>query len=372
MHRRVDAAVIGGGPAGSVAAITLAEAGLTTVVVNASHQHATFRIGEVLPPEVTPVLIDLGVWKEFANLSPLPSPGRTFVWGSNKLRENDFIFGLCGNGWHIDRAHFDQMLLNAAQRAGAELIASTRALRCHYDTFSDEWIIESRSGERPFPLKTKYLVSATGRSSPPSGAFPCSRTYYDRMIAITGILTSRSGNYDDQRLLVEAVEEGWWYSAPIPINRLVIAYLTDGDLLGPSPCDKPERWCSLLRRAPNTVERTHGYSLSSKIQIFSASSYFRGPVAGHMSLAVGDAAAACDPLSGQGILTSIIAGRSAAHAIASARNSRSDTAVRAYGESQQEVYARYLGERMVLYRLEGRWPESPFWARRHVVAQPLR
>src|SRR5262245_56820039 len=115
-----DVLIFGGGPAGAAAAITLARAGRSVVVIEKS-QYAQPRIGETLPPAARPLLEELAVWELFLAAGHLPSPGVLSVWGEEELYETHFIFNLYGNGWHLDPQRFDTMLAQAARRAGAHL-----------------------------------------------------------------------------------------------------------------------------------------------------------------------------------------------------------------------------------------------------------
>ena len=72
-------------------------------------------------------------------------------------------------------------------------------------------------------------------------------------------------------------------------------------------------------------------------------------------VATGDAAAAFDPLSSQGILTAVLMGREAATAL-------DDPA--GYEARYGEIVAHFEVERLATYRREERWPAAPFWARR--------
>ena len=110
--------MLGGGPAGAAAAITLARAGRSVVVIEKSHYEQP-RIGETLPPAARPLLARLAVWEPFLAAGHLPSPGVLSVWGDDELYENHFIFNPYGQGWHLDRQRFDRMLARAARHAGA-------------------------------------------------------------------------------------------------------------------------------------------------------------------------------------------------------------------------------------------------------------
>ena len=100
--RRVDVAVLGGGPSGTAAAITLVRAGYLVTVFERSSYEA-FRIGETFPPEVREPLIELGAWQEFLTQGYVESPGVAVAWGRAVLYDNDYILNAYGPGWHVDR-----------------------------------------------------------------------------------------------------------------------------------------------------------------------------------------------------------------------------------------------------------------------------
>jgi choline dehydrogenase-like flavoprotein len=102
----LDVAVIGGGPAGAAAAITMAREGLRVGVLDRAGRHLP-KVGETLPPRAASVLQDLGVWGRFRTDDHLPSYGNRSAWGTPQVQEYDFILDVHGRGWHLDRGRFD-------------------------------------------------------------------------------------------------------------------------------------------------------------------------------------------------------------------------------------------------------------------------
>ncbi|HYG83191.1 MAG TPA: FAD-dependent oxidoreductase, partial [Pyrinomonadaceae bacterium] len=86
-----DVAIVGGGPAGAAAALTLSRAGRRVLLVDAN-QPSAFKIGEALPPAARPLLSDLGLWDGIAADGHLPCYGNLSAWGAQRLDETAFIF----------------------------------------------------------------------------------------------------------------------------------------------------------------------------------------------------------------------------------------------------------------------------------------
>src|SRR4051812_18404995 len=105
MTTAYDVAVAGGGPAGSTVALCLARAGRRVALFEATDFDQD-RYGETLPPEINPLLRHLDLWDAFQALQPVPGPGVVSIWGDPLPTKLDFLRGVHGTGWHIDRARF--------------------------------------------------------------------------------------------------------------------------------------------------------------------------------------------------------------------------------------------------------------------------
>ena len=124
----------------------------------------------------------------------------------------------------------------------------------------------------------------------------------------SGALGAGSAADVDSTTLVEAVSDGWWYSLFLPDHRLVVAFMTDADLLDATGARRADGLRALLDRAPATAPECRRPTRPST---------GRGPrpdprtpvgwttVAGPDWLAVGDAAVAFDPLASYGIAAAL-------------------------------------------------------------------
>lgn len=367
MLAQSDVAIVGGGPAGTAAAIALAQAGRSVVVLERS-DYDCLRIGETLPPIAQLPLARLGAWERFVRGEHLPSPGTLSVWGQSVPDEAQFILSPYGDGWHLDRRRFDGMLADVAQAVGAQIQRGARVTAC-LPIRPSGWQIEYVTDGRRKLLRTRFLVDASGRAPSPARLPGTRRISYDRLVGISALFSARThGRKRDVRTLVEAVHDGWWYSAWLPSAQLVVCYMTDADLKPKGQERLSEHWHNRLAHAPHTRARLKGCALSTGMSIVAANTSRLSRVTGAHWLAVGDAATTYDPLSSLGIYTALASGWEAAQTIARCEGNDL-TALARYELWTQENFAEYLKMRAIHYGRELRWPASKFWQRRQPALQ---
>ena len=346
--------MVGGGPAGCAAAIVLAGGGAEVVVVERSAPDG-IRIGETLPPEVRFPLERIDMWDRFQVDGHIPSPGILAAWGGPEPYANDFLLNPYGCGWRVDRNRFDSMLAAGARDAGAAVLTGSKVERCTHAP-NGVWELAATCGDGPSTISADLVVDATGRTSTFGRALGARRVAHDRMVALVRVMTpAPSGTAFDRRALIEATPEGWWYSARLPGGELVLTFQTDA---GPG---LRARWSEWLAGAPETAALAQG-ATGGKVHVVSANSQRSEPAAGEGWLAVGDAAAAHDPLCGLGIHWALESGVAGAAAVGS------PSAIAAYALDMEQRFDRYLATRILYYRAENRWPDAPFWRRRHEAA----
>lgn len=361
MNELLDAAIIGGGPAGTSVAIALARSGRSVAVFERSHYDQA-RIGETLPAIARISLQSLGVWDRFLKDAHAPSHGTLSAWGQDDLYENNSIFDPYGHGWHLDRRRFDAMLAVTAEEQGARVWRGARVTAGIPD--SGGWKLDFLTDGEPGRVRAKFLVDATGRACAFARRQGANRIAHDRLVGMTGFLRARGSQSEtDNRTLVEATIDGWWYSAWLPGSQLVAAFMTDADLAPHGRVRAIEQWWRHLERAAHTQTRVHRCAPEPAFRIFSAQSYRLDRTIGDTWLAVGDAAAALDPLSSRGIYNGFQSGLRAAAAIHELLLG-DKTALEEYALAEVRSFEEYLKMRTVYYGREQRWPMSKFWRRR--------
>src|SRR5712664_3115390 len=122
-----DVAIAGGGPGGSATAISLLnQAPSLSVALIEATRYDSYRVGETLPPPTCAILEHLQVWDSFKSQRHQEAHGTSAAWGGALPHDNDFFYMPANIGWHLDRAAFDAMLADEAQRRGATLILDAR------------------------------------------------------------------------------------------------------------------------------------------------------------------------------------------------------------------------------------------------------
>ena len=333
-------------------------------------RYESTRIGETLPPEIKQPLIALGVWERFLADKHLESPGTVAAWGQAELYDNDFIVNPHGHGWHVDRRRFDLMLARAAEESGVEVLCGARRISI-VPSSPTAWHVGAVVDGQRLERRAALLVDATGRSASPARRLAGHRIVYDRLVGLVAFVPG-SNLPGDRRTLIEAVECGWWYSAPLPDGRQVGAFMTDADLLPAGQAGAvPPSGTTSLQQVHSHPGSHRSWCYRHRPASLTACSSRSPIVAADGWVAVGDAAAAFDPLSSQGVRWALESGLMAAEAIDGQLRGQPRCA-RSLCSPVESEFSQYLAMRADYYGRERRWPDSPFWRRRHAPARGLR
>lgn len=366
MVRDVEVAIAGGGAAGSACALVLARRGVRVLLIEPAP--GAPRAGEVLRPSARPALEALGLDPDLDMADHAPCTGIRSAWGVPALGATDFIRNPYGNGWCLDRARFDSMLRDRAAAAGARLLCGTGLRAATRDAAG--WRLGLTDAAT---LHARILVDCTGRGGRHARAAGAARVAEDRLVAALAVFEARADAAAARcsTLLVEADEEGWWYTAALPRGRRVVAYLTDSDLPGAHLARSRAGMVRLLCRAPHVESalRAEDAAWCGEPQAFPAGTARLLRPAGQDWLAAGDAALASDPLSGSGLEHALLGGLAAAPAcegLLAGDIGPAETYVAQTAARSRDM----LAARARAYAQERRWPWSPFWARRH-AARPI-
>jgi menaquinone-9 beta-reductase len=315
--RTADVVVIGAGPAGCAAAMTLARGGRDVVVIDRARFPRDKCCGDGLTTAALRTLEELGLdpadvpsWRPVAHVT-LHSPRRRAV--RYPLPRTGGTFAAVAR-----RVDLDAALVALARDAGAMVIegaALTGAELCE-----DRAVLTVGTGAARH-IEARYAIGADGAWSPlrkllgvavPGyrGEWHAFRQY------VTGLGTDAR---DDLHVMFEPdILPGYFWSFPVGDGDANIGFgiRRTG---GPSVRAMKDRWPDLLRRphirallGPDA--RPEGPHRAWPIPARAG----RMPLATDRALFVGDAAAVTDPLTGEGIGQALATGRWAADAVLAA------------------------------------------------------
>ena len=159
MYKDADVLVIGGGPAGSTAALTLARAGARVRLIDRAEFPRDKLCGDTLNPGSLSILDRLGVG-DGVRACAFPIRGMT-VTGPGAAVSADYPDGL--RGMSLTRRCLDHLLLNAAADAGASVDTGVAVSEPVID--NDRVVGVRLGGTRREVLRAAVVIAADGRGS---------------------------------------------------------------------------------------------------------------------------------------------------------------------------------------------------------------
>lgn len=297
-----DVAVLGGGPAGTTAARTLAQLGHRVVLLTRPAPGPP--LAESLTPSCAKLLARIGVLEAVNRADFVRSTGHTVQWGSSAPRIEPFAGG--ERGWQLSTADLDRVLLKEAKAAGALVHrhASVRAVVVNDDGAASRVSYEERGRIRQ--IEAEWVIDCTGRTGLMSRAGSGRVATGARTMAIVGTWERRPHwkLANETHTHVESYPGGWAWSVPLSRTRRQITVMLD-----PSRTDVG-RGSRLRLTYREELARTtmirgmiEGARFLGSPWARDASSYESvAPASTHRRVLVaGDAASFVDPLSSYGV-----------------------------------------------------------------------
>lgn len=367
---RAPVVIAGGGLAGAAACLTLGERGVPVrwIVPRSPARHAAApaspaqdKPGESLSAAAEPLLRTLGLDRLLGDPAHRRVESTFTSWGGAALQERNRMVHPGGLGHVVDRGRFEGAARSQATDHAA--VAVTEATVASIQRGRDGWTVETDQGER---IAAAMLVDATGRAAA-IGRRGASLLRDDRLMAAYAFLDQIDEGIDPTpATLVEAVPNGWWYATLLANRRLAVNFYSDPDLMPRGLARDESAWRVLVaetRYISRWIE-TGGFALAGPPSLASAGTTWLSRPAGQDWVAVGDAAAAFDPLSSHGMTTALWTGIEAGKAVHRTLNG-ADEALGDYADRVLQGVGRYRADRRRVYACEPRFARHPFWQRRH-------
>jgi 2-polyprenyl-6-methoxyphenol hydroxylase-like FAD-dependent oxidoreductase len=158
---------------------------------------------ETITPHIRQPLEGLGTFLSLRE-GAAPVAGVASAWGTKLLHFNDFLFGVDGPGWQVERPVFDRMLMDVARHQGVEINLGARILsRPNLD--GERWQFDFTIGGAVKTCRSQFLVDATGRKGTAWLSHLSSRTVLDKLVSI---VWRGQGCRESAYVVLEAIEDG--------------------------------------------------------------------------------------------------------------------------------------------------------------------
>ncbi len=161
-----DVTIIGGGPAGSTAGYILAKEGLKVLLLE-KETFPRFHVGESLLPATNLVWERLGIRQEMEKMF-LHKPGGRWFYNENYVQsdfskpEKKASFIDYPHAYSVERAKFDNLLLENAARAGVEVRQNSKVSDLSFEGEKLRGIKVSNTAGSSYEVSSKMVFDCSG------------------------------------------------------------------------------------------------------------------------------------------------------------------------------------------------------------------
>lgn len=368
MDLYTDVLIVGGGPAGAAAAISLLHYGegiRVALVEQSDLDHR--RIGEHVSAGIFGLLDYLQLRPEdFGPDCFVPTYGHTSYWGMAEPVLRDAILTTERSSYQLDREQFDLTLLETVSKKGGQVFPRTKCLQ-FTQADNKEWKVQLKHPAiGNFGITARFLLDATGRQASVCRQIGVNTQKHDQLMGVGAFLPFEDGRELEHSVVLETVEQGWWYSATLSKNVRTLVFFSDADIISKQGLHTNAGWQSLLQETKQVKELVRGAYMEDGLWVRNAHSQLSHSTDRAYFLAIGDAAASFDPISAMGIGFAITSACQAAALVQADLAAPDPSRIATYQADIERHFAQYQQLRHQRYGEERRWPLAEFWQRRQV------
>lgn len=311
-HIDCDVLVVGGGPAGSAASITLARKGWNVLQLEKA-AHPRFHIGESLLPCNLPILERLGVLEKVRAIGVLKL-GADFPSRDGTCQTFHFRRALGDSpayAFQVRREEFDHVLFEHARECGVDardgiMVESVS----HAGIDRIEATARDAAGDL-LAIRARYLVDASGRDTLLGARLKLKRrnpAHQSAAIFAHFLDVARREGEDAGNISIYRFEYGWCWFIPLRDGVMSIGCVCWPEYLKLRRGRNEQFLLDTLRRIPEASARLGDARMLGEVRVTGNYSYVCTRMAGPGWVMAGDAWAFVDPLFSSGVYLAMHSG----------------------------------------------------------------
>jgi flavin-dependent dehydrogenase len=323
--------VIGGGPSGSTTAALVADAGFRVLLLERDAEPRR-KVGESLMPETYWVFDRLGVLEAMKHGPFVQKVGVQFVSSSGR-ESSPFIFTKhdpreCSRTWHVERARFDQFLLDNAASKGVEVHRGARVLEVVFEGERAVGVKLALDGEVASPggpsqgdnIRGPVIVDATGQAGLLGARFKLRQPNPKfRKAAVWGHFRGARRDTIDNGFVTLCLRtlanRAWFWHIPLSSDVVSIGVVGDADYFFKGGASPDDIFAREVADCPAVAQRLEGADRVAGLDVVKEYSYATSHSSGDGWVLVGDSWGFIDPIYSSGVWFALKSGQLAADAI---------------------------------------------------------
>jgi len=374
-RRRV--AIIGGGPAGSVAALVLRKLGREAVIFERA-VGPRYRIGESLLPGTMSILYRLGVWDKVAAAGFTKKRAATFLWGTGQSPWS-FTFAtpktapwVFDHALQVTRAEFDRIILDAAVERGAELREGHEVTDVEVGENGEGAVVRWKDGAgREGTEDAAYLIDASGSTGVVARKLKLRRwdEYYRNLAVWSYWKGGRRYKGDlEGNIFSVSFQDGWMWIIPLKDDLYSVGVVTGVENSARlRELGAQQFYAVCLAKSRFATDTLAGATQCDEMHVFRDWAYEASRLAMGRTFLCGDSGCFIDPLFSQGVhlsaYSALLAGSSIHHLYDHPEDQ--DTVLPWYDRTYRDAYQGYHKFLSAFYA-QCDEPDSAFWASRRL------